>query len=82
MYFNRNPKLHQKETTKKDSKDVFSLLSSPPHLPITREDTNIHIIQTCITMPGGMERRGMVAEIHITQKKARSRLHLALPKKR
>ena len=25
-------------------------------------------------MPGGMERRRMIAEIHITQKKARSRL--------
>ena len=35
----------------------------------------MHIIQACITMSGGMERRRMVVEIHITQKKARSRLH-------
>ena len=48
---------------------------------LSLSDTNMHIIQTCITMPGGMERRRMVTEIHITQKKARSRLHLPLPKK-
>ena len=81
MYFFRKKKPSSKKTTKK-KRIKECPLSSPPPLPITREDTNMHIIQTCITMPGGMERRRMVAKIHITQTKARSRLHLPLPKKR